>query len=139
MKTPHPQNGFTLIEALVSTVVFGLGMLGMALYSGNGLKATANNNARASALQVVSQAMDPLVNLSAASLGTELGRFPKTIKSDNDRDSYSINLVTMQDGTGTTITNVNGATLMPVTVVVSVPYTSFDGSTVTLRPSFTFY
>ena len=69
------QNGLTLVEVLVTLVVFALGMLGIALYTGQGLRAGAENNERAIALHIASQTMEPLytaADIGAATFRTRL-------------------------------------------------------------------
>ncbi len=83
------QQGFTLIEVLVSMSLFAVGMLGIALYLAKGLQTTVNNEAHAMAMRVAQQAVEPLYvasNQSRASLKTALEKsttnpFPFTYHS----------------------------------------------------------
>ncbi len=52
--------GFTLIEVLVSLVIFAIGLLGLGLQMSNSLKLTINKNVHSSVLPLAQQAIEPL-------------------------------------------------------------------------------
>lgn len=139
------QVGFSLIETLISIVLFGLGMLGISALTATGLKTMANTNARGSALMVASQTAEPILSArTEAAVKAALTGFPKIASSDHNKDNYSIDLIAGVDGDGTSIVSaVNTTTAAtwtsPVTIVLRVPYKTFDGSTVNSTPSFSFY
>lgn len=138
------QHGFTLIEALVSLLVFWLGLLGIALYTASGLKTSASNQVRATSVYAASLAMEPVLYQTRADcLFAALGTFPRTVTSDNGRDSYAIALVRASDGRGTqvaannAITIPSGSWVSPVTITLGIPYTGSDSKVYTAYPSYT--
>ncbi|OIR19809.1 hypothetical protein GALL_06930 [mine drainage metagenome] len=138
------QHGFTLIEALVSLLVFWLGLLGIALYTASGLKTSASNQVRATSVYAASLAMEPVLYQTRADcLSAALGTFPRTVTSDNGRDSYAITLVRASDGRGTQIAAGNAVTIpfgswvSPVTITLGIPYTGSDNKVYTAYPSYT--
>ncbi len=138
------QRGFTLIEALVSLLVFSLGMLGIALYTGNGLKTSSTNQVRATSIYAASLAMEPVLYQTRADcLSAALGGFPRNVVIDNGKDSFNVSLVRASDGRGTQIAANNAVTAAaagwasPVTVVLGIPYQGPDGTTYTAYPSYT--
>lgn len=138
------QHGFTLLEVLVTLLVFWLGLLGIALYTANGLQTTAVNQARATSVYAASLAIEPVLYQTRADcLATALGTFPRSITIDNGKDKYNISLVRASDGSGAQIAANNAVTaaagtwVSPVTVVLGIPYTGSGGKTYTAYPSYT--
>jgi type II secretory pathway component PulJ len=138
------QRGFTLIEALVSLLVFWLGLLGIALYTGHGLKSSSANQVRATSVYAASLAMEPVLYQTRADcLSASLGSFPRNVTVDNGKDTFNIGLARASDGSGAQIANNNALTsasntwVSPVTVVLSIPYKGSDGSVYTAYPSYT--
>lgn len=139
-----PQRGFTLIEALISLLVFWLGLLGIALYTGNGLKASSANQVRATSIYAASLAMEPVLYQTRADcLAAALGTFPRKVTVDNNKDTFDIALVRASDGRGTQVAANNALTTAssswasPVTVVLAIPYKGPDGTVYTAYPSYT--
>ena len=129
---------------MVSLLVFSLGLLGIALYTGNGLKASSANQLRATSIYAASLAMEPVLYQTRADcLSGALGAFPKKVTVDNGKDAFNISLVRASDGSGTqiaannAITTASSAWVSPVTVVLGIPYTTPDGTTYTAYPSYT--
>jgi len=140
----HKQHGFTLIEVLVSLLVFSLGLLGIALYTASGLKTASANQMRATSVYAASLAMEPVLYQTRADcLSAALGTFPRTVTSDNGKDSYTINLVRASDGGGTQVAANNAisvastAWVSPVTITLGIPYPGSDSKTYTAYPSYT--
>lgn len=138
------QSGFTLIEALVSLLVFWLGLLGIALYTGNGLKTASANQVRATSIYATSLAMEPVLYQTRSDcLAAALGTFPRNVVIDNGKDRFSISLVKASDGSGKQIAANNAVTVAastwvsPITVVLGVPYQGADGTAYTAYPSYT--
>lgn len=140
--------GFSMIELLVSLLVFWLGLLGIALYTAGGLKVTASNQVRATSIKAASLTIEPMsYHTRKDCLEIMLGTYPKTVAVDGGKDSYSISLVKAVDGSGTTVaTGTATATsiavastswISPVTVTLRVPYKGVDGVDVTVTPSYT--
>lgn len=144
LKRSGADNGFTLVEIMVALVLFSIGMLGIVSFTANGLKLISVNQARATAIHATSQVAEPvLYHSKPACLDAMLRTFPRTVTSDNNKDSYTINLVRAVDGSGTPIATNNSVTaaygswVSPVTIVLSVPYTGLNNTTVRAYPSYT--
>lgn len=136
--------GFTLIEVLISLLVFSLGLLGIALYTASGLKTATANQVRSTSVYAASLAMEPVLYQTRPDcLASALGTFPRTVTSDNGKDKYTIDLVRASDGGGTQVAANNGIALgagawvSPVTVTLGVPYTGSDNKVYTAYPSYT--
>jgi len=56
------QSGFTLIEVMVSLLVFAVGMLGVTYQMSQGVKNTINTEIHSSVMQVALQSIEPLKN-----------------------------------------------------------------------------
>lgn len=143
-KQSRANDGFTLVEIMVALVVFSIGMLGIVSFTANGLKLTTVNQARATAIHAVTQVAEPVFYHSKpVCLDTILRTFPRTVTSDNGKDSYTINLVRAVDGSGTqiaannSVTAAYGSWISPVTIVLSVPYPGLNNTTVRVYPSYT--
>ncbi len=143
MRTPQ-QQGFTVIEVMVALLVFWLGLLGIALYTASGLKTASTNQIRAASLYAASLAMEPILYQTRADcLSAALGTFPRTVTSDNGRDSYTVTLVRASDGRGAQVAANNTVTAgfatwaSPITITLGVPYTGSDNRIYTAYPSYT--
>ena len=124
--------------------MFWLGLLGIALYTANGLKTSSSNQVRATSVYAASLAMEPVLYQTRADcLSAALGTFPRNVTSDNGKDKYTIDLVSASDGSGTTVAGGNAVTtasttwVSPVTITLGIPYTSSDGKVYTAYPSYT--
>jgi prepilin-type N-terminal cleavage/methylation domain-containing protein len=141
------QQGFTLIEVLVTLLIFLIGVLGIALYTAGGIKSITINQGRATAVKTASLAIEPMFyHTRPDCLDTMLQTFPRTVAGDNDKDTFQMNVVSAIDGTGTSIisalgppltTTASGNWVSPVTVTLQVPYTGLNGATVYAYPTFT--
>jgi prepilin-type N-terminal cleavage/methylation domain-containing protein len=138
------QRGFTLIEVMVSLVVFSLGLLGIGLYTSSGLKASTVSQVRATSVYAASLAMEPVLYQTRADcLSNVLGTFPRTVTSDNGKDKYTVNLVRASDGGGTQIAANNGIAaasstwISPVTITLGIPYEGGNSKVYTAYPSYT--
>lgn len=139
--------GVSLIEVLVALLVFWLGLLGIALYTASGLKVSASNQVRATAIKASSIASEPMsYHTRADCLSTMLTTYPKIVTADNGKDTYSISLVNAVDGSGTivatgtaaatTVAVASGSWVSPITVTLRVPYNGLNG-VVTATPTYT--
>jgi len=59
-KTKNLQSGFTLIEVMISLLVFATGMLGVTFQMSQGIKNTINTEVHSSVMQVALQSIEPL-------------------------------------------------------------------------------
>ncbi|MDH2918191.1 MAG: prepilin-type N-terminal cleavage/methylation domain-containing protein [Sideroxydans sp.] len=143
MMRTYQQQGFSLIEVLIAIFVFGFGMLGIALYTANAMRATANNHARGTIMQAVAQTIEPMIypTSNAASLTTNLTPLLAglTISNDNGKDSYLVRLVNVINGDGASTIAIPATPISPVTAVLNVSYNGANGQVVTLNPIYTFY
>lgn len=142
--TTHKQLGFTLIEVLISLLVFWLGLLGIALYTASGLKAASVNQTRATAVYAASLAIEPVLYQTRVDcLSAALGGFPRVVTSDNGKDSYTINLFRASDGSGTQVaannafTVASGAWVSPVALTFGISYAGRDNKVYTAYSSYT--
>lgn len=137
--------GFTLIEVLVTVAVLAIGILGIAMYTAVGLRTGAENNVRATALQVASQAVEPLNAAARGGAGAFhnalIGMFPapgysRTIAANNG-EAFTVSVPL--DGGGNprayddALVPINwlaatGSSGVTVTVVTQVGYTKVDGT-----------
>jgi hypothetical protein len=119
-------------------------MLGIGLYTASGLNASSSNQVRATSVYAASLAMEPVLYQARADcLSAALGTFPRTVSSDNGKDSYKISLIRASDGSGTqiaannAITTASGTWVSPVTITLGIPYTGSDSKVYTAYPSYT--
>ncbi len=143
IRTPRQQSGVSLIEVMIAIFIFGLGMLGIALYTGNALHASANNHARGTIMQAVSQAIEPRIypSSNAANLTANLTPLAAGIlvSNDNGKDSYLVRLSSVINGDGTATSGVPAVPVSPVTAVLTVSYNGANGQSMTLNPVYTFF
>ncbi len=139
-------NGFTLIEVLISLVVFALGILGMSQITGNAIVVASDNNARAMALSVASQQLEPLYIAASngnAAFKTALNTFNGglTVGGNGGLDTYTITITQAQDSNAAPVnllTSVATATwVSPLNVATRISYTGRSGTKVA-QSSFTF-
>lgn len=138
--------GFTLIEILIALFIFAIGALGIAQVTGNAIVTTTDNNARAMALEIASQQLEPLYLAAGkgnAAFKTAIDPFKAglTVNGNNNRDSYTITITQGQDSSQPPIdilTNTATATwVSPLTIAARVTYNGRSG-TKTASASFTF-
>lgn len=144
MQSLTGQRGFTLLEVLVTLLVFWLGLLGIALYTASGLKTASINQVRATSIYASSLAMEPVLYQTRADcLSAALGSFPRSVTSDNGKDKFNISLIRASDGSGAqvaannAVTAASGTWVSPITIVLGIPYTGSDGKVYTAYPSYT--
>ena len=144
--TRRTNAGFTLIEILIALLIFALGALGIAQVTGNALVTTADNNARAMALNIASQQLEPLYIAAGkgnaafkAALNTFNGGL--TVNGNNNRDAYTITITQAEDSSAPPInllTSTATATwVSPLTIAARVTYNGRNGVK-TANASFTF-
>lgn len=134
------QRGFSLIEVLVSSIVFVIGVFGITMMNNVGMKATASNQVRAQAIKASSAASEPLLyNTRPDCLSSMISTvYPKTVTADDGKDSYVVKFVRAVDGKGSVVAsaNANGSANItvastswssPVTITLATPYQSMNG------------
>lgn len=140
--------GFTLIEVMVTLAVLAIGILGIVMYTAVGLRTSAENNVRATALQAASQVMEPLNVAARGGPGTFQAALASTFSSGatlpyartvtaNNGESFIVQLALnasgaayVYDDAATPVdwlaaTGSSGAT---VTLLTQVGYTKIDGT-----------
>ncbi|MDQ7072384.1 MAG: prepilin-type N-terminal cleavage/methylation domain-containing protein [Gammaproteobacteria bacterium] len=147
MKHLSIQNGFTLVEILISLVIFSLGMLGTASLLSSEMKVTIDNHARAIALPAVMAAMEPLyLSASGNDLKTALAAFDPnadgnyndlTVTNNGGRDSFTITINEALDNAGSNVLTTPPPYVSPIRVAISVAYAGKTGVKVT-RGHFTY-
>lgn len=93
-------NGFTLIEALVSILVVGVGVLGLAKMNGNLLQGTGLSKTRADAIQIAQQQLELARNAVAGGGCTALPTTTQTSNVSGVSSYYTLN--TNYSASGTT-------------------------------------
>ncbi|MBI1195176.1 MAG: prepilin-type N-terminal cleavage/methylation domain-containing protein [Gammaproteobacteria bacterium] len=142
----RPEAGFTMIEVLIALVVFALGVLGLSQITGNAIVIASDNNARAVALDVASQQLEPLYvaagNGNAAfKVGLNAFAGGLAVNGNGGRDSYTITITQAQDSSVPPVDlltdNNTAAWVSPFNVAASVSYAGRNG-TKTALASFNF-
>ncbi len=139
--------GFTLIEVMVALLIFGLGVLGVTKITGNGVARIVDNNARAVALNVASQQLEPLYiaasggNTAFQAALAALAGGGINVSGNGGRDSYTVSVVEARDSSAAPVdllTSTTPATWQPpLKVAVSVSYTGRNG-TISVNAPFVF-
>ncbi len=123
--------GFSLIEMLVSLLIFSIGLLGVGLQLARGMKATANNDIYANAMVVSSQAMEPLnaaLKQGNNNLRTALRDFSKNSKKHNMKSSavqqnFNVTIKSARDANNINLmAGAVGLWQPPYTVILNVQY-----------------
>ncbi len=145
-RRPESHRGFTLIEILVALLVFAVGALGIAQVTGNALVVTADNNARAMALNVASQQLEPLYIAAGngnAAFKAALDTFNggRVVAGNNNRDNYTITITRAQDSSVPPVDLLTSAAtaswVSPLTIAARVDYVGRTGTKSAIA-SFTF-
>ncbi len=140
--------GFTLIEVMVTLAVLAIGILGIVMYTAVGLRTSAENNVRATALQVASQVMEPLTKAARGGPGTFQAALAGTFSSGGtppygrivtayNGESFTVQLALNASGAAyaydDAATQVDwlaatGSSGVTVTLLSRVGYTKIDGT-----------
>jgi len=134
--------GFTLVEVLVSLVLFSIGMLGVALQYAKGISNTINTEVHSSVMQIATKTIEPL-NIAAsqnnAALQLALNNLNTTTivsnfaTNNSDQKNFTLSLVATDD-TGADLTTINvGAWRAPITVVLTMDYIGKDSQAITFN------
>jgi len=116
--------------------IFGIGIMGVSQITGNGIVSIADNNARAMALNIASQQLEPLyisAGTGNTTFKTALNNFVSglDVLGNNNRDTYTITVLEAQDSSAipiNLITNNTPATwVSPLTVAMDISYTGRNG------------
>jgi len=134
--TKQVESGFTLIEVMISLLIFATGMLGVAFQMSQGIKNTINTEIHSSVMQVVLQTIEPLgksiLNSNSAFI-TELKNIQLTppFAGASTQGNFSITVDNAKDEDNNSLLGAEpaGKWQGPFTVVLKVTYTILDTST----------
>ncbi len=141
--TSNRNAGFTLLEVLISLVIFTVGLLGILRFTGNVMGDISDNELRASAMTAVSQrftqvrqdsinrALPATAAASTRALVTNLTDMATApgVPVSNGRNSYTILVKSATASDGTNVINAaNGTPLpAPISVGAQITYTGKNG------------
>ncbi len=144
MKISKRHSGFTLIEVLISLVLFAIGALGVLLYSGNAVKSSLDNNARAIGISTASQVLEPLyvaaengsATLQAAlnALKDNNGVFKATVTGNGGRDSFTVTILEARDDNNLNVLTNPPPWQSPITLGVRIDYAGITGTKTVFVP-----
>jgi len=133
--------GFTLVEVLVSLVLFSIGLLGIALQFSGGIQARVNNEVHSSVMQIAMQAAEPLNNAilidNATFLNTLMninnaGAAPTFDTNNSNLENFTIAVTQAVDGSlipQNLFTTPLGSWQPPYTAVLMITYLGNNGTT----------
>ena len=148
--------GFTILETLIAMGIFAVGILGVALYTGNGLKHTLDNNPRAAALSTVSRLIEPayrstngnagaienlIESFNDSAQGGTPGRYEKHIRGNNEMDSFAVRIASAFDNNGEDLLNTampSNEWASPITLGFVINYEGIDGNEKRFMTNYTF-
>jgi prepilin-type N-terminal cleavage/methylation domain-containing protein len=141
------QKGSTLIEVLVASIIFALGILGISGSLGKGVHSSLDNNARAIASSVATQVVEPLY-LAASNL--QIGVLDEsefidvlvemneaTVTGNDGRDDFTINILEARDSDDLDVLANAPPFSSPIRVVIEVGYEGLK-DVKTTRSTYTF-
>ena len=152
----NKSKGLTLIEVLVALALFAIGMLGMALFTGNAIKVASDDNVRAVALYTAANAVEQLFvagGVSPTAFSTALDNFDTDGDADtvstevlgnSGRDSFTIEIIAARANNGVDVLLNNDPVTWesPINMSVEVRYNDNDdddsNDTIVVRSSYTF-
>ncbi len=142
----NQQDGFSLIEVLVSLIIFALGIVGVAQSTSQSIHINIDNNTRAIASSAASKAIEPLYiaadNVSRgvitdATFKTLLAGINSTVSSNNGLDDYQVTVLEARDDNDIDVLNTLPPYAPPIRVALEVTYVGLENSNTT-RAHYTF-
>jgi len=135
----HKNKGFTLIEVLISLVIFAFGMLGVAMQMSKSLSNTINNEVHSSVMQLAMQSIEPL-NIAvlrdrdafSAALTNlaNTGNTPAFATNNSQLKSFDISISSALDSDGDSLfAEPNNNWAPPYTIILEVEYTGVEENT----------
>lgn len=126
----HKNKGFTLIEVLISLVIFAFGMLGVAMQMSKSLSSTVSNEVHSSVMQLAMQSIEPLNIAVLKSRDTfkaalnNIGNTPVFSTNNSQLNNFDISLSRALDNNNNSLfTEPSGNWAPPYTIVLKVEYT----------------
>ena len=148
--------GFTILETLIALGIFAVGIMGVALYTGNGLKSTLDNNPRAASFNTVSRLIEPiyrsangnpgavqnLINsFNDASQGGVAGEYKKYVRGNGEMDMFSVQITSALDNNNEDLLRTTLPTDLwqsPITLGFTIVYEGMDGNPKRFMTNYTF-
>ena len=131
--------GFTLIEVLISLVIFAFGMLGVTLQMSKSLSSTVNNEVHSSVMQLAMQSIEPLNNAvlknkdtfnSALNNLVNFGNTPAFATNNSQLKSFDIRVNSALDSNNNSlITESTDNWSPPYTITLKVDYAGKENTT----------
>ena len=142
--------GLTLVEVLVALALFAIGMLGMALFTGNAIKVTSDDNVRAIALYTTANELEKVFvagghtaeAFSAAledfDTDDDVNTYSTTVYGNSGRDSFTVEILAARASNGVNVLlNNNPSTWTPpINMAVEVRYD--EDPSISVRTTYTF-
>lgn len=132
------QQGFTLVEVLVSLLIFSIGILGSISLLTKGIQTNIDNNARAVSIQTMESALEPLyLATTGASLKAAINTFDTNgdavfndiiVTNNGGKDSFTIEIVEALDNANTNVLTALPPYVSPIRVAVRALYTGKAGT-----------
>ncbi len=145
-KNFNQQNGFSLIEVLVSLIIFALGIVGVAQSTSQSIHINIDNNTRAISASAASKAIEPLyIAASNVARGTITdGAFKNllvginsTVSGNNGLDDFQIIVLEARDNNDIDILSNSPPYAPPIRVALEITYVGLENPTTT-RAHYTF-
>lgn len=128
--------GFTLIEVLISLLIFSIGLLGLAMQLSRSLDATISKEVHSAVSQLVLQSVEPLNRAVDQSNQIFLNRLtdigsnntPAFSSNNSNKDNFKITVAEAIDQNNSSLFSTQPTNwLAPYRVVINVEYTPKDG------------
>jgi len=137
------QSGFTLLEVMVSLLIFATGMLGVAYQMSQGLKNTIDTEVHSSVMQIALQSIEPLkraVLINNETLSTQLGILNTNVTAppfagNSNQQGFEIsvksaNFIDINDGNSKSLFAVDPTNWVPpYTIVLEISYDTTNNET----------
>ena len=135
----HKNKGFTLIEVLISLVIFAFGMLGVTLQMSKSLSSTVNNEVHSSVMQLAMQSIEPLNNAVLKNKDTfntalnnlvNFGNTPAFATNNSQLKSFDIRVNSALDSNNNSLfTESTDNWSPPYTITLKVDYAGKENTT----------
>lgn len=146
VQTMKKNIGFTLVEILVSLVLFSIGMLGVALQFAQGISNTVNTEVHSSVMQIAMKTVEPL-NVAVLQGNAELQTALNNLNTNNltnalptnnsDQNTFNVAISAVDNNplaqVDLTTSNDFAAWMPPYTVVLTITYTGKNDQQLTFN------
>ena len=128
--------GFTLVEVLISLVIFAFGMLGVAMQMSKSLSSTVSNEVHSSVMQLAMQSIEPLNNAVLQSRDTfrttlnNISNTPAFATNNSQFKTFDISVNSALDSNNNSLFSATtNSWTPPYTIVLKVDYTGKENNT----------